>query len=163
QWRSFERNSAHAKPVTIGTVFHYALQFGWGDSKSGGAEPQRSGPLFDPWAQYIVPTFPLDVFPAVTKEFVASQSIVIGCDPSALAMTVLGTFSGALDHRFALKMLRHGQWWEHPCLWVLLVGDPSAKKTPAMNAATRPLEMHQKYMRERAEAEWKEHLEHGGD
>ena len=34
---------------------------------------------------------------------------MIGCDPSALAMAVLTAFSGALDHRFAVKMMRNGR------------------------------------------------------
>jgi hypothetical protein len=99
----------------------------------------------------------------VARDFVTAQSIVIGCDPSALAIAVLSAFSGALDHRFTLKMMRHGQWWEHPRLWMLLVGDPSQKKTPIINAATRPLEQHEKFVRERAEAEWKQHLASGGN
>jgi hypothetical protein len=39
--------------------------------------------------------------------------------------------------------MRNGSWWENPRLWVLLVGDPSTKKTPEINAATAPLEEHQ--------------------
>jgi hypothetical protein len=77
----------------------------------------------------------------------------MGCDPSALAMAVLSAFSGALDHRFALKMMRHGDWSERPRLWVLLVGDPSSKKTPVFNAALRPLEREQDYLRQRYEAQ----------
>jgi Protein of unknown function (DUF3987) len=125
-------------------------------------EPELS-PLFDPWAQYLVPDFPVDILPPVARDFVVAQSVVIGCDSSALAMSVLSAFSGALDHRFTLKMLRHGQWWEHPRLWLLLVGDPSRKKTPIINAATRPLERQEKFLRERADADWKEHLANGGN
>jgi hypothetical protein len=123
---------------------------------------RASGPLFDPWSAYVVPAFPLDVLPPVARDFVTAQSTVIGCDPSTLAMAVLAAFSGALDHRFALKMMRHGQWWEHPRLWMLLVGDPSQKKTPIINAATRPLEEYEKYLRENHETKLKEHVAAGG-
>jgi hypothetical protein len=54
-------------------------------------------------------------------------------------MAVLAAFSGALDHRFALKMMRSGNWYERPRLWVLLVADPSQRKTPIINTATQPL------------------------
>jgi hypothetical protein len=42
------------------------------------------------------------------RDYVTSQSVVIGCDPSALAMAALTAISGALDHRFAVKMMRNG-------------------------------------------------------
>jgi hypothetical protein len=100
-------------------------------------------PLFDPWAQYVVPEFPLDTLPPAVRDYVTTQSVVIGCDPSAMAISVLTAFSGALDHCFAVKMMRNGNWWERPRLWTLLVGDPSCKKTPIINAVTSPLEQHQ--------------------
>jgi hypothetical protein len=124
---------------------------------NGGAptEPKQAndGPLFDPWARYIVPAFPLDVLPPVARDFVATQSDLIGCDVSALAMTVLTAFSGALDHRFALKMMRNGRWQESPRLWVLLSGDPSCRKSPVIREAMRPLEEYQEQLTEKYDAE----------
>jgi hypothetical protein len=110
-------------------------------------------PLFDPWAQFVVPPFPLDVLPPVAREFVTSQSLVIGCDPSALAMAVLGALSGALDHQFEIKMMKHGDWCEQPRLWILLVGPPSSKKTPIFDTAARPLEEHQATLNRQYQAE----------
>jgi hypothetical protein len=109
-------------------------------------------PVFDPWERYIVPEIPLHVLPPTVQDYVKSQAVVIGCDPSALAMAALTAFSGALDHRFAVKMMRNGNWWEHPRLWTLLVGDPSRKKTPIINDVTRPLERHQTDLRRSYEA-----------
>jgi Protein of unknown function (DUF3987) len=100
-------------------------------------------PLLDPWAKYIVPPFPLGVLPGVLQDYVGSQSEVLGVDPSAMAVAALTTISGALDHRFAVKMMRGGNWREHPRLWSLLCGDPSTRKTPCINDATHPLELHQ--------------------
>jgi hypothetical protein len=111
------------------------------------AELAATAPLFDPWERYIVPEFPLGVLPPAVHKYVTSQSVVIGCDPAALAMGALTAISGALDHRFAVKMMRNGSWWEHPRLWTLLVGDPSRKKTPIINDVTRPLERHQNDLR----------------
>jgi Protein of unknown function (DUF3987) len=113
-------------------------------SKRDEADPApRGAPLFDPWAQYLVPIFPFQTLPAAVRDYVATQSVVIGCDPSAMAMSVLTAISGALDHRFRVKMMRNGNWCEGPRLWTLLVGDPSCKKTPIINAVTGPLEQHQ--------------------
>jgi hypothetical protein len=101
-------------------------------------QPSSSN-LFNPWEDYIVPPFPLDVLPQRLQEFVSTQAIVVGCDPSAMAMATLVNFSAALDHRFALKMMRNGKWLARPRLWVLLVGPPSVKKSPVMDTATEEI------------------------
>jgi hypothetical protein len=117
------------------------------NAEAAAAQTQSAVPLFDPWERFIAPEFPLRILPAAVREYVVSQSAVIGCDRSALAMAALTAISGALDHRFAVKMMRNGNWWEHPRLWTLLVGDPSRKKTPIINDVTRPLERHQNDLR----------------
>ena len=99
--------------------------------------------LFDPWAQFIVPTFPLEVLPPSLLTYVIAQAEVIGVDVSSMAMTVLAACSSALSHCFALKMMRHGNWYVSPRLWVLLFGDSSKKKTPTILAATKPLKDYQ--------------------
>jgi hypothetical protein len=177
QWDSFRRNRnsyiiSGKKPATILTIFFYARAFGWSDNtelkefkitpkdKAGdkpAAKPKAgdktdakpSEGLFDPWAQYQVPEFPIDVLPhAAVREFVVAQGEVLGCGPSAMVMGALTTFSSALDHRFALKMMRNGNWYVSPRLWVLLYGDPSKLKTPLINAATEPLEAFQAEVQE---------------
>jgi hypothetical protein len=112
--------------------------------------------VFDPWENYIVPDFPLEILPAPIARFVIEQARVIGCDRSALAMACLAAFSGALDHRFRLKMMRHGTWYVSSRLWVLLVGDVSVKKTPIINAALAEIEtiqgeLQKEYKRQYAE------------
>lgn len=107
------------------------------------ATPHQKGILYDPWAPYIVPLFPLDVLPPIVAEFVIGQAEVIGCDPSSMAMSTLAALSGAIDHRFSLKMMRHGKWFASPRIWILLCGDPSKKKTPLFDTATAPLERYQ--------------------
>jgi len=117
----------------------------------GTPQPQQA-PVFDPWERYIVPAFPLDILPPLVEDYVGAQSTVIGCDPSALAMAVLATFSGALHHGFALKMMRNGSWYERPRLWVLLVGDPSQRKTPTISTVTKPLLQHETHLRVKHDA-----------
>ena len=121
------------------------------------ASTEASGPLFDPWERYIVPPFPFDILPPTAQDHVAAQSAVIGCDGSALAMAVLATFSGALHHGFAVKMMRNGPWYERPRLWVLLVADPSQLKTPIINAATAPLTHYETHLRVKYEADLRDY------
>ncbi len=109
--------------------------------------------VLDPWQPYIVPQFPSDILPASVQGLVNAQARAIGCDPSAVAMAALANISGALDHRFRLKMMRGGNWYASPRLWVMLVGAVSARKTPAMREATRFLETRQNDLWDRWERE----------
>ena len=95
--------------------------------------------LFDPWESYAVPTFPMMTLPPWMQRWAKYQATSVGVDPSAAAMAALTTISGALDQRITLKMKRTGNWYVRPRLWCVLVGDPSAKKTPIISAAVSPL------------------------
>ena len=119
--------------------------------------------LLDPWQRYTAPAFPLHTLPPVLANYVRTQSRVMGCDTSALAMATLATASGALDHQFRLKMMRHGDWQASPRLWVLLVGDPSVKKSPVINAATGELDRLQAAAWAKYEKDKKLYVGAGGD
>lgn len=133
-----------------------------------GPTAASAGAVFDPWERHIVPPFPLDILPPAVEDYVSAQGIVIGADPSAVAMSVMGTFSGALHHKLELKLMRKGSWWERPRLWVLLVGDPSMRKTPIFKTVTRPLEHYETHLRVKYDADMRDHelaveqLEKGG-
>ena len=103
------------------------------DDRPSPGEAGRS-PILDPWQRFVVPPFPFDTLPPVLRRFVTFQARNIGADPSAIAMAALAACSGALDHRFAVKMMIHGDWWAHPRLWVALIGAVSSKKTPILRA-----------------------------
>src|SRR5262249_1517657 len=96
------------------------------------------------------------------QEFVSSQAAVIGCDPAALAMGVLASFSGALHHGFMLKMMRNGSWYARPRLWVLLVGDPSQRQTPILNTVTKPLVDYEFYLHFKYESALRDYEEAQG-
>jgi hypothetical protein len=100
---------------------------------------QLSRTLFDPWQAFPVPAFPLDTLPPPVRNFVDFQARNIGADPSGIAMAALAACSGAIDHRFGLKMMENGDWYASPRMWVLLVGPPSSKKSPALTACLKPL------------------------
>jgi hypothetical protein len=120
-------------------------------------------PLFDPWQRYVVPKFPVDLLPFAVRLFVTRQAEIIGADPSALAMTAMASLSGAISHRHALKLMKNGNWWASPRLCVLLVGDPSTKKTPMINACTGELDRQQTSDWKRWKADLNEYEAAGGD
>lgn len=96
-------------------------------------------PILDPWERYIVPVFPMDTLPPFLRRYVEQQALSIGACRSGIAMAALTAASGAISHDFRLKMLRTGDWHVRPRLWTVLVGDPSDKKSPIVNAATSRL------------------------
>jgi hypothetical protein len=133
------------------------------NAQSPDTDSSATADLFDPWQRFSAPAFPVEVLPATIRHFVATQSEVIGCDKSALAMACLAALSGAIDHRFALKIMRHGDWWTSPRLWVLLVGDPSIKKTPIINATTGGMDRLQADEWNKYQNDKKEYVAAGGD
>jgi len=96
-------------------------------------------PILDPWERYVVPAFPVDVLPPFLRRYVEQQALSIGACRSGMAMAALTAASAAISHDFRLKMLRTGDWHARPRLWTVLVGDPSDKKSPIVNAVTEPL------------------------
>ena len=131
----------HATPPTAGSV---------ASGMTRAAPAADAASAFDPWERFPVPAFPLDTLPPVIRNFVEFKARNIGVDPSAVAMAALAACSGAIDHGFSLKMMENGDWWANPRLWVLLVGPPSSKKSPAISACLKPLQA-------REVALWKQH------
>ena len=63
----------------------------------------------------------------------------MGADPAGLAMAALCTCAAAIPDRIKLKVKRHDTWYERARIWVALVGSPSTKKSPILNAASAPI------------------------
>ena len=106
---------------------------------------------FDPWAQFSVPPFPLDLLPSKHRAFVEYETANLGADPAGIAMAMLTAMSGALDQRFRLKMRRFGSYYAPPRLWTVLVGDPATKKSPIITEVIGPIrKIENEYARQRA-------------
>ena len=111
-------------------------------NKPNGASASAS--VFDPWDKFTAPAFPLDILDSDLRDFVTTMATAIGCDTSAIAMAMLGVFSGAITHEMKLQMNREDtSFLVSVCLWVLLVGDPSTMKSPLLKALTQVLFQHQ--------------------
>ena len=94
----------------------------------------------DLWARYEAPDLPRAILPPVVERFAVTQSETMGVDPGGLAMSALAVCAAAIPDRIRLQVKRHDPTWhESARLWVALIGAPSTKKSPMMNAAMRPL------------------------
>lgn len=102
------------------------------------AEQEREeGPL-DLWKKTAAPAFPESLLPPLLARFAKTRAEMIGCDPSGIAMAALAACGTVIRDTIQLRMKKHDQGWkEQARLWVMLVGDPSRKKTPILRAATK--------------------------
>ena len=118
-------------------------------------EPQK---VFDPWNTLRPVRFPIEVLPEKLQSFVTNRGRIIGADPCAIAWACLSAASAAIDGQVRLQMKRHDKWSVPPALWVALIGAPSTKKTPVVDAAWEPLHRIQTRdlaAHQRAMAQWK--------
>lgn len=97
----------------------------------------EEGPL-DLWKKTAAPPFPESLLPPLLARFAKTRADMIGCDPSGIAMAALGACATVIRDTIQIKMKKHDNGWkEEARLWVMLVGDPSRKKTPMLRAATK--------------------------
>ncbi|WP_158556128.1 DUF3987 domain-containing protein [Ensifer sp. M14] len=108
----------------------------------------------DPWAQRKHPSLPTGLLPKIIEEYAASQAEIMGVDAGGIAAAALAVCAAAIPDTITLRVKRHDDWEESARLWVALIGNPSAKKSPIISAATRPLraiddDMVRKYLDEK--------------
>lgn len=133
-----------------------------GPQEAGTATDEASKPpseapvaLWDPWAEPYAPTFPMDVLPEAVARYVEARGIETGACRSGIAMACLATASGALTHEATLYLKPGHNFAVSARLWVVLVGNPSAKKSPAIDGALRPLLKQQKAIQAAQWERWK--------
>ncbi|MEO6060324.1 MAG: DUF3987 domain-containing protein, partial [Thermoflexales bacterium] len=119
-------------------------------AKAGGAWLAQ-GRLVNPWTEVIAPPFPLDTLPEPMARYVRAREQEMGVCPSAVAMSALVAASAALTHESRIYLKKNNNFEVGPALWVMLVGAPSYKKTPAMQA-TRALHKIEAELRRKREA-----------
>ena len=91
----------------------------------------------DPYAEFVGPEFPLEILPPTLASFVDAEHRAMGADPSAIAMAALTAVSGAI---YAETRVRVGEGWpEKPILWTVLIGQPSAMKSPIIDKVAKAL------------------------
>lgn len=88
-----------------------------------------------------VPHFDADtLLPEVLRAWIVDEAERMPCPPdfvAAAAIVALGSIVGA---RCAMKPKARDSWLIVPNLWGGIVGDPSAKKSPAWSAALKPMD-----------------------
>ncbi|MDA1082734.1 MAG: DUF3987 domain-containing protein [Gemmatimonadetes bacterium] len=111
--------------------------------------PVGSDPPLDVWPQpkpiiaelTPVPTFDADtLLPPVLRDWIMDEADRMPCAPDFIAAAALVTLGSVVGARCAIKPKAQDSWLIVPNLWGGIVGDPSAKKTPTLSVALKPLD-----------------------
>src|SRR4051812_4341341 len=81
--------------------------------------------------------FPLEVLPATVAAFATPLAASIGCPVDYVAFSQLIVVAAAIGNSRALYL--GGSWFESACIYGGIIGHPGDAKTPAQNAAVRPV------------------------
>jgi len=147
QWGSFKTDKASA--VKLGTLFHIAKQHGWvrpvpdvtalfGPMEAPTVAPNELSEGF----RVTAPDVDMDLFPTVLRDRAIQTGIEMGSDPLVALFAGLAAVCGAVDARSRLELMPRFQ--VPPVLWIMTIGKPSLKKSPAskpMYAPLRSIEM----------------------
>ncbi len=79
-----------------------------------------------------VPSFPLEIFPKMISHFIVSTSAQYSQVPDYAATAFIVATSGLIGRSVHLQMRRSDSWKETTNCWGILVGAPSAKKSPIL-------------------------------
>lgn len=93
----------------------------------------------DLFGRFAPPPLPRGLLPPVIEQFAVVQGEYMGADPAGLAMAALTVCAASLPDSAKLRVKPGEGWAESARLWSALIGTPSAKKSPIINEAARPL------------------------
>ena len=86
------------------------------------------------------PELPVGLLPARVEKFVRANAKALGADSAGLAGASLAALAAAIPDSVKLQVQARGRKWLIAArIWMALVGDPSTKKTPIIDAALTAL------------------------
>lgn len=132
-WRGFKPDGG----VTLGSLFHLAGQSGWtrpmpdvstlfaSVAKADVVHPKSIIDSFHVPA----PNVDFDLLPPLLATRAQEVGISMGCDPLIAVWSGLAAASAAVDARTRLELM--DGWEVPPVLWLVTIGPPADRKTPA--------------------------------
>src|SRR5262249_2958365 len=92
------------------------------------------------WGQFDPPQLPPGLLPDAIEQFAHEEGNLTGADPSGFAIAALAVCAAALPDHTQLQVKRYDpNFLEAARLWVGLIGNPSAKKSPVRRRVVKPL------------------------
>lgn len=132
QWSSFKPDPANS--VKLGTLFHYARQYGWvkpqPDVSALFTNTQATEPtqVLNVHLRPTPPDIDLSLLPPILATRVTEISDQVGCDPLVPLFAGLGAVCGVADAQIRLELM--DGFKVPPILWLMTLGDPADKKSP---------------------------------
>jgi Protein of unknown function (DUF3987)/Bifunctional DNA primase/polymerase, N-terminal/Primase C terminal 2 (PriCT-2) len=92
------------------------------------------------WKAINTPELPVGLLPPRVEKFVLTNAKALGADSAGLAGASLAALAAAIPDSVKLQVQGRGKKWLIATrIWLALVGDPSTKKTPIIDAALAAL------------------------
>jgi putative DNA primase/helicase len=113
-----------------------------GDRPGAGSVPEE-WPAPRPIVGELKPVPPFDadtLLPDVLRAWIVDEAERMPCPPEFIAAAALVALGSMIGARCAIKPKQRDSWLVVPNLWGGIVGNPSAKKSPAWGAALKPLD-----------------------
>lgn len=105
--------------------------------------PEGAWPPLLPIQAARMPVPPFDaqaLLPPVLGDWVMDEAERMSCPPDYIAAPLLVMLGSLIGTHCAIKPKAHDHWLIVPNLWGLIVGDPSAKKSPALDVVLKLLD-----------------------
>lgn len=138
KWESFGSKPGVAG---MGTLARMALQAGMPSRKDQRQQaaveietPSAWPDLADPFAEYPVPSFPVEILPQAMQDYCRERSAQSGFDVGGYAFCLLMAAGNTADHRARLNL---GPFSVPAFQWGGLVGESGSGKSPVINAAVQ--------------------------
>ena len=84
--------------------------------------------------------FPIDIFPKKISDLIKTLSKNYDAPIEYFACVFLSVISIIICGHYSIKIKNNSDWIEYPILWIMLIGNPSQKKTPCLNVGKQILD-----------------------
>jgi len=90
----------------------------------------------------LLPVLPFDVdmLPDSLRDWIVDSYERVGCPIDYLAVGAMVSLATVIGRKVGIHPKARDDWQVTPNLWACMIGNPSAKKSPAMRESTAPLE-----------------------
>lgn len=102
-----------------------------------------------------VPEFPMEILPDVFQPWIKDAAERARFRPDFAAVAAMAALGSLIGRRVGIRLKQHDDWTEYANVWGVLIGPPSALKSPAMNEAMGPF----KSLQAIADAEYDDAME----
>lgn len=124
-------------------------------------EYSEDWPIPDPFDVSLppVPEFDYALLPEKVMPYVRDVCERMQCPPDYVAVSMMAALGAVIGRRVGIRPKQEDNWTEFPNLWGMLVGRPSMKKSPAMNAGFAGLRKLEKTAAVKWEEDHKQYLQ----